>query len=180
MQPNTPVLTNIVDQTTGYHFPVLPNSDTGSLLTLNRYPQPPGNYTHFAFEANQLSWHGAEFSNGSATQRAWLYLGTSNSLPAESLANVHLKSIPFAFGQPIIVPHQGIVASYFQFGTQKWTTQSLDVHSVDVSNFDAHVDSMTVSAASASTPEPGTLTLFLLGAAGLAARGMRRRLGQVG
>jgi hypothetical protein len=169
MQPGKLVLTNIVDQTTGYHFPVPPpGTDTGSNLTLSRYPGLDNEHSHFSFQANQGSWRGWGFNNGDATQSVWLALNTTSPLPALGLASLDLTKIPFAFGE------HGLVGSFFQLGTYKFGPNN----SEDVSQFSAHVDSITVS--TASTPEPGSLTLFLLGVAGLTARGMRRRMGQVG
>jgi hypothetical protein len=177
MQPNTPVITNIVDQTTGYHFPVLPNSNSGSILTLIRYAtnsDPYGNQTRFSFEVNQSSWHGPEFGNGSSTQGVWLQLNSTSTWKETSLANLHLDTIPFAFGPPIT---HNYVSSYLNWVTQSYSLNT-SIDSQYASSFGAIVDSFAVSVA--STPEPGTLTLFLLGAAGLSASVLRRRLRQVG
>ncbi len=164
---------NIVDQTTGYRFPVISNGMTSSTLTLSRYPANPdpyGGQTRFSYTLDQGSYYGPEFANGSATQRALLQLNSGSYWKETSLTNLHLNTIPFALGAPI--DHEYVNSSFF-WVTQKYSlTPSID--SWYISKFDANVDSISVSMA--STSEPGSVILFVLGAIGLTARSMCRRL----
>lgn len=169
-------ITNIVDHTTGYHFPIISNIDTNSKLTLSSYAQP-GNYPHFTFTADQNGSNGPAFGNGSSTQRVLLQLSTASYVKPVGLQNLRLNNIPFALGPSI--NHKGVVSDLF------WVTQEHSYgRSIDswyVSNFNANVDSISGTGPMvASVPEPGSLTLFLLGAGGVAARAIRRRLHQVG
>ena len=91
-----------------------------------------------------------------------LSLAVNGSLPSLNLANLQLNNIPFLLGK----------------GSGSYLSWQVEVPNATVGEhligFTASVDS--ISGPVAYAPEPASLTLFLLGAAGLAARGMRRRL----
>jgi hypothetical protein len=154
----TPLITNIVDRTTGASFyvpstlynPSFPYSVSGSRLSLSS--SPPNGSPSF-FEAGQSA------SFGEALNNSGVLLNVNGPLPTLNLANLQLNSLPI-----------------------NWSTSSFGYSDeVDLGgqlSLTASVDS--ISAPRYGAPEPGSLTLFLLGAAALSARGMRRRLGQVG
>lgn len=88
-----------------------------------------------------------------------LFLVYKESFPTSNLSDWQLNSIP------LNLPH-----SDFNYYVQYADSQP-------EMSFDASVNSMSGPIAGIpSAPEPGSFTLFLLGAAGLVARGMRRRL----
>lgn len=157
---NGPVFTNIVDQTTGYHF-FTPSTigPEGTNVNVSRYITIGG---IFSLADNTpiltLPSYGAD-----------LFLSTISPVPTVDLAKLQLSSISW-----------DNTSSYFTYG-RAWGDINNQFSNVDPNptsfglNFNSSVDS--VSAASvAGVPEPGSLTLFLLGAAALAARCFRSRL----
>lgn len=151
----TYVFTNIVDQTTGYHFPLLPPSNTNLVgMTLQNINTGNQNYGNIFAYQNDVG----HYSNDSIS----LSLRTG-SLPSLNLAEFQFNKLPVVLGN--------VNYSNFQYSYVASPTST-------PLGFIASVDS--IPGAIAAAPEPGSLTLFLLGAAGLATRGMRRRLGQVG
>ena len=161
------VITNLVDQTTGYHFlptPTLSNAGGALALHLSGYDGPLSYNGPSSFEV----WSGYAAGNPLSTYSSQLLLFPKSSLPTLNLASLQLNKIPFALG----FTFGNAPMSEFDFEKVGYTTGAIDVL------FSAHV--FSISGPVGPLPEPGSLTLVLLGAAGLAARGMRRRLGQVG
>jgi hypothetical protein len=159
------VITNLVDQTTGYHFLPTPSNASGSLaLHLSGYD---GALSWGGPSAVQV-WSYSTAGNPLSVYSSELTLYPKGSLPTLNLANLQLNKIPFALG----FTFGNAPMSEFDFEKVSYTTGAIDVL------FGATV--FSVSGPVAPLPEPGSLTLFLLGAAGLATRGIRRRLGQVG
>ncbi|HTU22407.1 MAG TPA: PEP-CTERM sorting domain-containing protein [Gemmataceae bacterium] len=142
------VITNIVDQSNGYHV-VLP-SGGGGLLLFGDSKQNPSSLSASA----GYSPPDPHFEN---SYSASMYLNYKESFPTMNLANLNFNSIPINFS-----------TSDFNFIISAEDEQF-------VNTFDASVDS--ISGPFYGAPEPGSLTLFLLGAAGLAVGGVRRRLG---
>lgn len=144
---NGPTITNIVDQTTGYHFPTFSPSIMQSAISVDN--------PTFISE----TWGGARFRSAEYTL---LQLGTAaGSLPSSNLADLQLNNIP-------VNPFSGGYPSFLKYYIPNGNNVG----------FEASMNS--ISAPMHGAPEPGSLTLFLLGAAGLAVRAMRRRLGRVG
>lgn len=162
------VITNLVDQTTGYHFLPTPTPSNGSgslALHLRGYGGvgPLGYIAPSSMEVWSYYYAGHPLS----TYSSYLLLYPKSSLPTLNLANLQLNKIPFALGfTPGNAP-----TSEFDFEKVGYTTGKIDAL------FGATV--FSISGPVGPLSEPGSLTLFLLGAVGLAARGMRRRLGQV-
>jgi hypothetical protein len=93
---------------------------------------------------------------------ASLTLLTASSLPTLNLAQFSFDNLPISrSSSPSIYP-QGTTQFDYAYQDSKLSL-----------GFTATVDSVP---GAHMVPEPGSLTLFLLGAAGLAARGIRRRL----
>ncbi|HEY7315334.1 MAG TPA: hypothetical protein VH643_38740 [Gemmataceae bacterium] len=91
-----------------------------------------------------------------------LSLAVNGSLPSLNLANLQLNKIPFLLGKG-------------SGSTISWQAPVPNAEGVEhLIGFTASVNS--ISGPVAYAPEPESLTLFLLGAAGLATRGLRRRL----
>jgi hypothetical protein len=145
-----PVITNIVDRTKGYHF-LLPSMGGNLLLYGDSTLKYPSSFS--AGVSYQT------FDLFAPSYNANLFLLNKRPFPTLDLSNLQLNSMPL-----------NLPKSDFSYDVQS------DMQ--DVMSFDASVDS--ISRPMAGTPEPGSLTLFLLGAAGLAARGIRRRMGRVG
>lgn len=155
----TPLITNIVDRTTGSTFYVPstmystnPYSPAGATLSLSSSP-PNGSPSFF------VAYQEADIGEG--LNNSDLRLNVNGPLPTLNLASLQLNSLPINLS----------TSSFFY-------SDEVDLMPGSQVYFNASVDS--ISAPRLGAPEPGTLTLFLFGAAGLAARGMRRRLGQVG
>lgn len=155
--PTTPLITNIVDQTTGAHFFVPSSSNLkpwqnpDSELGLNNYSL---NKQTSYFSAGDWAIHNPV---GESSYMAELRLNVNGPLPTSSLANLQLNNLAV-----------------------NWSTSSFsysfaeDPMPGDVGdNFTASVNS--ISAPVYGAPEPGSLTLLVLGAASIAAYGVGRR-----
>ncbi|HTU17526.1 MAG TPA: hypothetical protein VMG10_05635 [Gemmataceae bacterium] len=141
---SSPAITNIVDQTTGYHF--FMQSTTQGYLSLSRNFAGEGTFSVVDSYRPFMN-----FNYGTS-----LDLSIAGNLPTVELAYFHLNNIAwdsrvFSYSYNFAIPGGG--TETFSFST---------------------------SASIAQSPEPGSLTLFLLGAACLSVRGIRRRFGQVG
>jgi hypothetical protein len=142
-------ITNIVDQTNGYHwFPTLSPVTSTISLTDSQWKA-----------AKSIFAVGTYGGNSSESYNTALELDYKVSIPTSELMNLELNRLPLY-----------LYDSYLQYN---WGEDYLAAISLVTS-----VDS--ISAPVYGSPEPGSLTLFLLGAAGFAARGVRRRLMQVG
>lgn len=150
---SAPVITNIVDQTTGYHFSSPPSS--GNSLSLE---SGFGN-------AGLGATAGSSIFSPSAVLDMNL---TSGSLfPTFDLTKLQLNSLPWANSGP----------NYFSYGD----FFSPPTNSGPGGNYGFNASAAFVAQTPvASTPESGSLTLFLLGAAGLAVRRFRLRFGGAG
>lgn len=160
------VITNIVDQTTGYHFPSLPPSDTSS-AGMELSNSNPGNYQN-KYTGSIFAYQNAGANYTNAVTSLTLMTGT---LPTLNLAKFQFNNLPVVSGSGLpVVPGlwspSNLFANYQTFEKNPYN----DLYYA----FDASVDS--IPGAIMGAPEPGSLTLFLLGAAGLAAHGIRRRL----
>lgn len=158
----TPLITNIVDRTTGSGFFVLPSlyvpptlaeagASAGASLSLSS-----GSSSFFGAGQYATGFPGSETIYNSGLQ-----LTVNGSLPTLNLASLQLNNLPL-----------NLATSSFGY------SYAFDMMPGGQVSFMASVDS--ISAPMYGAPEPGALTLFLLGAAGLAGRAMRRRLRQVG
>jgi hypothetical protein len=160
------VITNIVDQTTGYHFPTLPPSGWGAGSGIELSNSNPGGYRNYYFGDISIRQGAGSVSGSNTDYGASLYLLTA-PLPTLNLAKFQFDGLPVVWSSnPPLDDPQG--ATHFQYAYQNGNLQL---------GFTATVDSIP---GAHMVPEPGSLTLFLLGAAGLAARGMRRCWGPVG
>ncbi len=149
----TPVITNLIDRTNG-GFPFFMSSSVYSTLSLNNASATlyPNSFVAGAESTTIPGYPEGILSYG-------LVLNNIGSLPTMNLANLQLNTLPL-----------NLSASSFNYSFAE------DLGPLDQQSFVASVDS--ISSPVYGAPEPGSLTLFLLGVAGFAARGMRRRLGQ--
>jgi hypothetical protein len=157
-QLNFPLITSIVDRTTGSSF----------YVPATMYVPPYLSQAGAAAEAS-LNLSSGSSSSISAGQyqlgvidpeegyNADLALKVTGQLPTLNLANLQLNQL-------------SINTSTSSFGY----SFAADMMPGGQDSFTASVDS--ISAPKYGTPEPGSLTLFLLGASGLALRGVHRRL----
>jgi hypothetical protein len=152
--PSTPVITNLIDRTSG-GFPFFLSSSVDSTLRLNNASATlyPNSFVAGAESTTIPGYPEGILSYG-------LVLNNMGSLPTMNLASLQLNTLPL-----------NLSASSFNYSFAE------DLGPFDQQSFVASVDS--ISAPVYGAPEPGSLTLFLLGAFGVAAHGMRRRLGQV-
>lgn len=139
------VISNIVDQTSGYHF-LLP-SNGGGLLLYGDTLKYPGTLT--------ASTGYAPADMYAPSYSANLFLLAKVPFPLLNLSDLQLNSIPFNPSK-----------SEFDYNIQYDMPDSI--------GFYASVDS--ISKPTAGTPEPGSITLFVLGATPIAVFGVRRRL----
>jgi hypothetical protein len=146
---HTNIITNIVDQTNGYHLPLLPPI---------RMVQG-GVGLSKGFSSGSI-W-GYESSNlRGITSYNIFTLMTDRTIPTVNLADFQLNTVHVT-SNPIY--------SFFNYNySPSFGT-----------NYDFSATVVSISGGPVA-PEPGTLTLFFLGAVGLAARGIRRSSGQVG
>jgi hypothetical protein len=146
--PNGPLIVNLVDQTNGYHWSIYPGARASSSLYLTS-SRDPGQPT-----SGSSSLHAQSSSFGvDAGYSTTLNLGFNSPLPNLSLANVQLNRLPL-----------NLLSSHLDF--QSW---------VNVQGYSFEVSVNSISAPMASNPEPGSLTLFLLGAGGLLVSHLRSR-----
>jgi hypothetical protein len=157
------VLTNIIDQTTGYHFPLLsPSMYNGGIGLSNG---TPGGYRGYSWGNMYVDQRSQFIPGRNAYSLVGLNLLTA-PLPSLDLAKFQFDKLPVVWSNAIpVLPQDN---TNFQWIYQNGNLQL---------GITASVDSIP---GALLTPEPGSLMLFLLGAAGLAARGMRRRMGQGG
>lgn len=154
------MLTNIVDQTTGYHFPILPPSDMGSsgISLMNNNPG-----------YRNISW--GEITAGETAMKGFGYyesslkLLTAASLPTLDLAKFSFDKLPVIWNS-----NPSLYSGTTQFD---YIYQGSNLQQIGIT---ATVDSIP---GVHMVPEPGSLTLFLLGAAGLAVIRLRSRFGFV-
>ncbi|HTU21866.1 MAG TPA: hypothetical protein VMG10_27760 [Gemmataceae bacterium] len=138
---SSPLITNIVNQTTGYHFATLASTSSGLRLESTGSANVP-NSAWSTFDAADFR---AGTYSGYDTQ---VYMQTNYGyvFPTTQLSNFQLSSIP--------VSEWNTASSFFTYevpNTNQW--------------FVASVDSISTSVVLA--PEPRSLTLLLLGAAWL-------------
>ncbi|MGH7171503.1 MAG: PEP-CTERM sorting domain-containing protein [Gemmataceae bacterium] len=148
---STPVITNIVDQTTGYHFSSPPSS--GNSLGLS---SGFGNAVFSASAGNSMLSPGATLT---------MSLTNGSLFPTFDLPKLQLNSMPWANSGPNAFSY----SYFFSIPTNsgpRWND-----------GFNASAAFVAQTTPAASAPEPGSLTLFLLGAAGLAVRRFRSRFG---
>lgn len=157
--PSTNLITRIVDQTTGSSLPLPPVSATTGVSSLQLFNHPPGFFAATDQSATKTSW-GKLYSSDS------LSMYSNNLLPTFNLADLQLNTVPFALGSTSFGGNSSDLGYYYN------TNSGYD-HPNALFAFEASVDS--ISGPMAGTPEPGSLTLCLLGAAGLATRRIRRR-----
>ncbi|MGH7170924.1 MAG: PEP-CTERM sorting domain-containing protein [Gemmataceae bacterium] len=153
---SAPVITNVVDQTTGFQFPPHPITTTPGLFASVglENPIPSGAFRGGEIVAQDQS------SDASSRVNDSLLLSTSSPLPTLNLAEFQLTKLPVIL--------DNVNYSYLTYYSYSYTLG-------EGYQIEAAVDS--IPGVTAAAPEPGSLTLFLLGAAGLAAGGIRRRLG---
>lgn len=162
--PLTNLITNIVDRTTGSSLPLPPVSAASGISSLRLYTQTPGFFSATDQSATHPSW-------GKMYASVSLSMYTKGALPSYDLSNLQLNKIPFALRSTSF-------GGNFSHLGYDYNTNIADSHPSGSYAFDATVTSITP--ADYGAPEPGSLTLFLLGASGLALRGMRRRFAQNG
>src|SRR5579884_1017712 len=156
-QLNSPLITSIVDRTTGSSFYVPatmyvpPHLEQAGADARAGLRLTSGSLSSIAAGQDQLGVTSPE-----EIYNADLMLKVNGPLPTLNLANLQLNQLSI-----------NTSASSFEYGF------AADMMPGGQASFTASVDS--ISAPKYGTPEPGSLTLFLLGAAGLAARGVRRR-----
>ncbi|HEY7312011.1 MAG TPA: PEP-CTERM sorting domain-containing protein [Gemmataceae bacterium] len=140
------MFSNILDATHGGGFAT--PSTWSSTFLLTNWSHPSGEF-HYNWNSLQITANqqASTWWGGSSNYTASLHLVSKDVLPTLKLANLQLNNMPLSSGE-------FDYTNLYGFG------------------FQAQVDSIGTR----PEPEPGSLTLFLLGAAGLAARGMRRRL----
>jgi hypothetical protein len=149
--PTNPVITNITDLTTGTQFfsPSSSSETPAAFLTLARGSSP----TSSGWVSVQSIWGS---SSQIATSSLWLINSVSN-LPTTNLANLQMNNVPFNIRN-------------FEYS---YTSFSNPTAGVTNSSFTASVDPLSNPS---STPEPGSLTLFVVGALGLCLRRLHPRL----
>jgi hypothetical protein len=158
--PAGPLITNLVDQTRNLTLNTAP---AGSIPANNYSPQSsklpyssvwvektPSSGV-FSFTDSQL--------NGAKTYFAGFHLVSYRPLATMNLAQIQLDQLPFDFNR-----NNTFLFSYSS------TLQNGKVFY----DFDALANSLSPSVSIASLPEPGTLSLFVLGAVGLALCRFRR------
>lgn len=146
--PNSPLIINLVDQTNGYHWSLDPGARAMSSLYLSSYrdrKHPNSGYSSVRAQSNSFG-----VDTGYSTT---LNLGFNRFLPSMSLANLQLNRLPLNLSSSSLV-------------FQNWVN-------VQGYSFTVSVDSL--SAPMAISPEPGSLTLFLLGTGGLMVSCLRSR-----
>ncbi len=149
--PASPVISNLVDQTTGFHFSTPSATSLQSGLTLFNAPQ--GGF--LSAGDTQMS-----SNQGPLYQALLSLLGPSNGFSTLDLSQLPLDQagiqMTAPYGAASILSYYGIPAG--DGGVQlSFTVQVASLSAV-------------------STPEPGSLTLFVLGAVGLVARRIHSRL----
>jgi len=159
-QLNNPLITSIVDRTTGsslyvpatlYVPPYLAGGEATAGTSLNL---SSGSSSSISAGQYQLDVIYPEEGYG-----ADLKLNVNGPLPTLNLANLQLNQLLI-----------NTSTSSFEYSF------AADMMPGWQQSFTASVDS--ISAPTYGAPEPGSLTLFLLGATGLAASSIRRRLGK--
>ncbi|HWG44080.1 MAG TPA: PEP-CTERM sorting domain-containing protein [Gemmataceae bacterium] len=146
---NGPVFSDIRDATTGSGFGTPSTWSSTSSLTNWWHATGDPHYDWNTFKIT-ANQTAPTWWGGFSNYTASLLLESKEVLPTLNLANLPLNNIPLYSG-------------------------SFDYTDLTGFGFQAQVNSISLH----SAPEPGSLTLFLLGTAGLAARGMRRRLRQI-
>jgi hypothetical protein len=149
--PHANTIANIVDETSGYHFPFLPPSGlgTGSAMDLsNANPSKYRSYSAGYDSANEIAL------DKGTRDSIRLNLMTYGALPTVNLADFNLHGL--------------VVTSDPTYSNLSYSYTS--THGVQ-SSITASVNSITGVAVA---PEPGSLTLRLFGIEGFAARGIRR------
>jgi hypothetical protein len=139
--PNGPLITNIIDQRNANHWFVDPGAPAASTLKLSSsaLPNQPNSFSS-SFHTQSSSF----FVDAGYTTE--LNLGFNDSIATSQLANLHLDSM-----------HLDLSASYLHYDA-----------SVNLQGYAFTASVNTISGPIAISPEPGSLTLFLLGTAGLA------------
>lgn len=143
---NRPLVINLVDQANGYHWSLDLGARAMSSLYLSSSRDRKHPNSGFSSVRAQSSSFGVD-----AGYSTTLNLGFNSFLPSMSLAKIQLNRLPL-----------NLSSSYLVF--QSWVN-------VQGYSFEVSVDS--ISAPMAISPEPGSLTLFLLGTGGLIVSGLR-------
>jgi hypothetical protein len=146
------IITNIVDQTTGDHFPTPYSRYVNSTVQLTQ-----------GVGSGPAGFQAADDGpiDQSYSYAADVLLWAKGRLPTLNLANLWLYDVPWVLGSP--PPNLGYSSSFLY-----------NNFNVGGAYFSATLAS--VSGPLSGAPEPRSLTLFLLGAVALTARGICRRL----
>jgi hypothetical protein len=155
--PRSATLFNFVDQTEKLSLPSPPSSPknlAGLALVLN--PGTNVNRGNGEFTTTTMWSDGRTGLFGAASLTLTSYTHRLE-LPTGNLANFQLNSVPFE-----------VRSLNYGFQVPPSTLPALDFY----------VQADPLSSHTSSTPEPGSLTLFLLGALGISARYLRARFGQ--
>ncbi len=144
---SSPPIMNIVDQTNG--------------ITMTSYRYDPFSPSKSTLSLSnypgslEISTNGGD-GYGYGSYETALDLSYKGSFPSLNLANLQLNSLPLN-----LKPYSNTLS--FSYGDQ-------------ILGFDFEASVNSISAPVSGVPEPGSFSLFLLGAAGLATHGIRRRL----
>lgn len=145
---NSPLIINVVDQSNGYHWSVDSGARAMSSLNLSSSRDRKLPNSGFSSVRAQSSSFGVDAGYSTA-----LNLGFNSFLPSMSLANIQLNRLPLNLSSSSLV-------------FQRW---------VNVQGYSFEVSVASISAPMAISPEPGSLTLFLLGTGGLMVSCFRSR-----
>lgn len=160
MQQN--LITNLVDQSSGYHFPLLPAAGPNYASSIQLSNYRAGGDRNYRY-GSIFIMQGAGARHG--------YNGTTLDLVTAPLRTLNLADFQFK-GLSVVynsgaVPSWNLENTHLQYFYEAGKLQT---------SFYATVNSIP---GAFMIPEPSSLALFLLGAAGLAARGMRRLMGRM-
>lgn len=145
------VISDLTDQSKGGSPFAFWTHDTNTSLSLhNASPDNPQSF----FDASQSN---TTLPGDPAGHYSYdLHLNVNGSLPTLNLANLQLSNLPL-----------NLSTSFLNYRAVGMAPPGENLFAASVTS---------ISGPFYATPEPGSLTLFLLGVAGLAARGLRRRL----
>lgn len=171
--PSGPLITHLVDQTNGFHVYTSPPGSfpAGSDSPGNPSPNSYSGLGLTNVQGNGRSTGSVSFGDyqqstgrGTIPYFAELSLNSNHLLSTVKLTNLQLDRVPFRFNDPSTPADE-------QFYYRGQVPNSPNYFS-----FGAQISSVSAADSIEPLPEPGALTLFVLGAAGLAVRRFRRVL----
>jgi hypothetical protein len=176
--PAGPLFTKLVDQTNGYQVPtVAPGSFPANSLSPTQQMNPGSALSLWSYP------RGASLSftdmlpiaqKGLLPYSIQLHLASKSTVPTMNLARLQLDQLSLLFNNMVTPPAN----QFFYNGQLPGGSQNANARAGYY--IDAVVSSLSPAASIQSVPEPGSLTLFALGAVGFAMRRVRRAFGEAG